>query len=1104
MPPAEQPPLNFGAPGPSSRENPNTTTWFENYSDNGAPPAYTAQDRNNADPSLTAAFDNLQLPTNPVNPEVDTCLAHLKLLFAFQWMKEDVGFTDGLWGLWDDLAGPIDPVLKRRPEKKPEKGAGNDGEAAAPEPSVEEKMRNKNLEILSEIREKRWALFVARAVDRYEAWWQAMAAMTGASPLKERDMTPDSFAYTLFPFNIDGTVRWDENMLPPLDVLMVWHTHMLNPRAFLEDCIRAGMGSFWGTGLPWHVVDKAIDTHFNYNVSAECKRRWSDDTGRAWDNAQDPMDKTIPCPRCSTAVKIPWTRFVEGYQDGPSDRSGSGYGDGKLRYRCRVCDIVIRKELLAVHKFIRDYHDLTAAPKSERRPMPGTLLDPKTGIPTTESTTGAKSKSDLPALTFPNRILNTWSIFGSFQCPRLNTYYDHAGPTMHDVRKALEEVLAIGKHIKKVDGVESSGRYVLPSVSRIAVRKMMSRYWENFSPFALDLGGAVMRQGVFGEKMCKLDWLHSPSAQNTMARLLTKYDRFLQIMAKNPKNITVPTLDVDLAWHTHQLSPSCYYNHTVDLAGRFIDHDDKIADHTLSKQFEWTSKVYQAWFGEVYSECTCWYCESIRASHSSSLGKVLGMSKHDKIAESFHATGAAALHPPSTGAHISAHPAVQPHPEQPQSSVAYLTQRLAEAHNRQLGLAYARARARAEKKGRPPPRRDDEVYYDHWGFPYLYTAPYAYPLWWTPGLYYGWYPGYVVACAAGVAAGDVVVLMREGPASVEDVQVEVEVEMEVEVVTVAVVVVVVVSAASFALRAQAFGYALARGVGVWILGCRSAWSCAAQTNSLAGATEAPVELGAAIFRRHLHDTAPSMLTPISDSEQPWLAQFQSRPILKEPEPSFHRTFADITPESSVYIPASSVGVPLIESPNVSVNSSWASNLDRPFSIGRYVSNHERHETILLSLSAAPRRPIPPIPDVSNTLPPSNKPGTEERLGPFEIESAEKGIPNDSSLHRYLTDIQPHELLSVALEQKSHHPSERKAQRPHQDSQKTDASISLSATLSGGEQLEQVDVIPSPTEVMRRSYVFPLPSPVPAPLLTLPSPAAKSNNSGPPGIHGCTK
>lgn len=115
-----------------------------------------------------------------------------------------------------------------------------------------------------------------------------------------------------------------------------------------------------------------------------------------------------------------------------------------------------------------------------------------------------------------------------------------------------------------------------------------------------------------------------------MSRLITKYHRFVDILAKNPGNVAVPTLDVDLAWHTHQLSPRAYYDYTNEKTEKLVDHDDKINETKLTTSFEWTSKVYQETFNEVYSECTCWYCESIRASHISSVGRLFGLSNNEK------------------------------------------------------------------------------------------------------------------------------------------------------------------------------------------------------------------------------------------------------------------------------------------------------------------------------------------------------------------------------------------------------------------------------------------------------------------------------------------
>ena len=115
-----------------------------------------------------------------------------------------------------------------------------------------------------------------------------------------------------------------------------------------------------------------------------------------------------------------------------------------------------------------------------------------------------------------------------------------------------------------------------------------------------------------------------------MTRLITKYTRFIGIMASYPREMAVPTLDVDLAWHTAQLTPGAYFRYTMDRAGKFIDHNDKVADVVLRDGFETTSKRYQKLYREVYSECTCWYCEAMRETHASSLAGTLGLSTQSK------------------------------------------------------------------------------------------------------------------------------------------------------------------------------------------------------------------------------------------------------------------------------------------------------------------------------------------------------------------------------------------------------------------------------------------------------------------------------------------
>lgn len=160
--------------------------------------------------NVTAAFEKLNLSNLPSNPSIDTCLAHLKLLLAIQNMKEDVGFTDGLWDLWDARAGPDSQFLSFLSSPSTEK-------KDIPEPNIQERMQSQTLAALSKIREKRWALFVAQAVDRYEVWWKSLTVSLKARPLTEDDMRlPSSPSYRVFTSGPSARLCWSEETLPPL------------------------------------------------------------------------------------------------------------------------------------------------------------------------------------------------------------------------------------------------------------------------------------------------------------------------------------------------------------------------------------------------------------------------------------------------------------------------------------------------------------------------------------------------------------------------------------------------------------------------------------------------------------------------------------------------------------------------------------------------------------------------------------------------------------------------------------------------------------------------------------------------------------------------
>ena len=73
----------------------------------------------------------------------------------------------------------------------------------------------------------------------------------------------------------------------------------------------------------------------------------------------------------------------------------------------------------------------------------------------------------------------------------------------------------------------------------------------------------------------------------------------------------VPTLDIDLVWHTHQCSPVFYKESSKSLAGKFLDHDDKIEKKGLDNGLETIKELWKVRFGDEYEKCTCWECECL-------------------------------------------------------------------------------------------------------------------------------------------------------------------------------------------------------------------------------------------------------------------------------------------------------------------------------------------------------------------------------------------------------------------------------------------------------------------------------------------------------------
>ena len=178
-----------------------------------------------------------------------------------------------------------------------------------------------------------------------------------------------------------------ENACPGLltdfetDVIMVWHAYMLNPRDFLEDCLRQGKMKFWRAGLPWSAINSSIDNNnFDYSASEAAKKHFEDRTGCPWNSLDDVSDATIECPSCRRQLSVRRTRWdlqhawtkTSSQKDAAlyGELEAAGFSDKQFEVQCQ-CGIVIDHELRRTQKFRRDIKAL----RNLNVPMPGTILN---------------------------------------------------------------------------------------------------------------------------------------------------------------------------------------------------------------------------------------------------------------------------------------------------------------------------------------------------------------------------------------------------------------------------------------------------------------------------------------------------------------------------------------------------------------------------------------------------------------------------------------------------------------------------------------------------------------------------------------------------------
>jgi hypothetical protein len=117
------------------------------------------------------------------------------------------------------------------------------------------------------------------------------------------------------------------------------------------------------------------------------------------------------------------------------------------------------------------------------------------------------------------------------------------------------------------------------------------------SRFSLNLAEAVTRQWEFSRKITDL-YPQDPVGMEILNFIKTRYIKFMNLM-RDSQQVIVPTLEIDLFWHTHQLSSVNYDRWCWKHFGRRIQHDDTMAEGPLTDGLRFTK---QAWMESYYDD----------------------------------------------------------------------------------------------------------------------------------------------------------------------------------------------------------------------------------------------------------------------------------------------------------------------------------------------------------------------------------------------------------------------------------------------------------------------------------------------------------------------
>ncbi|KAF8470760.1 hypothetical protein BDZ91DRAFT_718933 [Kalaharituber pfeilii] len=464
-----------------------------------------------------------------------------------------------------------------------------------------------DVDVPTKITKARWGRFLSPT-----KWLRS--ALKGGTPLKPK------WEISL-PVVIEDNTRevmfraLTSEMLPPLDVLMVWHSFTLNPRSFYEDCLRLGRLDLWGMPLPWDSIHGCINSYdWTFKLNSTAERFFTRITGSdasllesiaassaaglpplLFSKSSDGLlQRHLLCPYCETNFPVGMTGWLERGEKFQGICPNAG-----------TCGKEFDGEAISMYMFIRDVHDFLkarVANTTENSLLRGAILTRSGHFYGygTESPNGWL-ESTLKAA-FPELLPTV--------CPDT--------PNYKNLLSKFPTTAAVSDRILARAPTSSEGPHSIDTLKTI-LNNILTTYHSHPSllPFSIDLAAAVHRQGVFIHKMHDdIRIIRSPAVCGTISRARDRYEKFFRLIAKYVGTIFVPCNDVDLVWHTMQCYPHLYYEYSNRVTGgafwgskgpetmarRYIDHNDRFGEEVLGTGFKDTKRIWSIEYGNTMSQ----------------------------------------------------------------------------------------------------------------------------------------------------------------------------------------------------------------------------------------------------------------------------------------------------------------------------------------------------------------------------------------------------------------------------------------------------------------------------------------------------------------------